>query len=90
MASAARLSSFPRCRLLAFNQQAASFGGFWIEGESADAACPLREATPLTNPFSDKNLLGSTGQVSVSELRTISAKSPADLRPISPDLFARR
>jgi len=25
--------------------------GFWVEGESADAVCPLRDVSPLTNPF---------------------------------------
>lgn len=41
---------------------ARDFGGWWIEGESADAVCPLRDPSPVTNPFSSQNLLGATSQ----------------------------
>ena len=41
---------------------ASAFGGWWIEGESADAVCPLRDPSPVTNPFSSQNVLGSTSQ----------------------------
>ena len=32
--------------------------GFWVEGESDDADCPLREYSPLTNPFGKRSVLG--------------------------------
>jgi len=32
--------------------------GFWVEGSSPTAVCPLRDGSPLTNPFSDGNVLG--------------------------------
>ena len=35
-----------------------AFGGFWVEGESDEAACPLRDVSPLSNPFSSGNVLG--------------------------------
>jgi len=31
--------------------------GFWVEGESADAVCPLRDVSPLTNPFGPNSVL---------------------------------
>lgn len=30
----------------------------WIEGESDDSVCPVRDGTPLTSPLSDGSLLG--------------------------------
>jgi len=41
--------------------EADGFDGFWVEGQSADAICPLRGVSPLSNPFSSGNLLGDVG-----------------------------
>lgn len=38
-----------------------SFAGFWVEGSSDEAACPLRDVSPLSNPFSEGSLLGDVG-----------------------------
>ena len=27
--------------------------GFWVEGESDEACCPLRDVSPLTNPLGE-------------------------------------
>lgn len=32
--------------------------GFWVEGESPTSVCPLRDVSPLTNPFSSRTVLG--------------------------------
>ena len=42
------------------SDEASDFDGFWVEGASADAVCPLRDASPLSNPFSSGNILGDT------------------------------
>jgi len=42
--------------------EADGFDGFWIEGTSDDAVCPLRDVSPLSNPFSSGELLGDVGQ----------------------------
>ena len=41
---------------------AKGFDGFWVEGTSDDADCPLRGVSPLSNPFSSGQLLGDAGQ----------------------------
>ena len=38
--------------------RARGFDGFWVEGASDEAACPLRDVSPLSNPFSSGNVLG--------------------------------
>ena len=38
--------------------EADGFEGFWVEGASDEASCPLRDVSPLSNPFSSGNLLG--------------------------------
>jgi hypothetical protein len=38
--------------------EADGFNGFWVEGASDDASCPLRDASPLSNPFSSGQILG--------------------------------
>jgi len=35
--------------------------GFWVEGASSDAACPLRDVSPLTNPFGPGTVMGDIG-----------------------------
>jgi len=42
-------------------KEADSFAGFWVEGSSDEAACPLRDVSPLSNPFSEGSLLGDVG-----------------------------
>ena len=37
-------------------------GGFWVEGESQADLCPLREVSPVTNPFSKGTVLGDITQ----------------------------
>merc|ERR1712060_803630 len=32
--------------------------GFWVEGESDDNQCPLRDVSPFTNPFGPTTFLG--------------------------------
>lgn len=39
------------------SETAGSFDGFWVEGESDQAACPLRDVSPFSNPFSSGTLL---------------------------------
>jgi len=43
-------------------EQANGFDGFWIEGTSEDANCPLRDVSPLSNPFSSGELLGDVSE----------------------------
>ena len=48
------------------------YDGFWIEGLSDEAVCPLRDVSPLSNPFSSGTLLGDVGAETAnlaSELR---------------------
>lgn len=42
-------------------KEADSFAGFWVEGASDAAVCPLRDVSPLSNPFSEGSLLGNVG-----------------------------
>jgi len=42
-------------------KEANGFAGFWVEGSSDEAACPLRDVSPLSNPFSEGSLLGDVG-----------------------------
>jgi len=41
--------------------EADGFDGFWVEGSSDAEACPLRDVSPLSNPFSSGKLLGDVG-----------------------------
>lgn len=38
------------------------FKGFWVEGESDEELCPLRDASPLSNPFTSGSVLGDLGE----------------------------
>jgi hypothetical protein len=42
--------------------EADGFDGFWVEGKSEEADNPLREVSPLSNPFRKGELLGDVGQ----------------------------
>jgi len=42
--------------------EADGFDGFWVEGASDDAICPLRDVSPLSNPFSSGGVLGDVGE----------------------------
>ena len=42
--------------------EASGFDGFWVEGTSDDATCPLRDVSPLSNPFSSGQLLGDVSK----------------------------
>ena len=35
----------------------------WVEGESSEAACPVRDASPTTNPFQAGNVLGEVSSI---------------------------
>ena len=48
--------------------EADGFNGFWVEGVSDEADCPLRGVSPLSNPFSSGTLAPSPG-----------IKAPADV-----------
>jgi len=48
--------------VLVAEAEADGFDGFWVEGESDDATCPIRDVSPLSNPFSSGALLGDMGQ----------------------------
>ena len=37
-------------------------GGFWVEGVSAAEQCPLRDVSPITNPFSPGLVLGDISE----------------------------
>jgi len=53
------------------------YDGFWIEGLSDEAVCPLRDVSPLSNPFSSGTLLGDVGAETAnlaSELRNTWSK----------------
>ena len=43
-------------------QSSRSFDGFWVEGASDEADCPLRDFSPLSNPFSSGSVLGDVGE----------------------------
>jgi len=43
-------------------EEAGGFAGFWVEGDSDDAVCPLRDVSPLSNPFSSGGVLGDVGE----------------------------
>lgn len=44
--------------------EAVGFDGFWVEGTSEDAVCPLRDASPLSNPLQPGRVLGDlTGNI---------------------------
>mmetsp|Transcript_5725 Transcript_5725/g.10971 ORF Transcript_5725/g.10971 Transcript_5725/m.10971 type:complete len:262 (+) Transcript_5725:218-1003(+) len=36
--------------------------GFWVEGESPDDKCPLRDVSPLNNPFSSDSVMGQASE----------------------------
>ena len=42
--------------------EAAGFDGFWVEGQSDEADCPLRDVSPLSNPFSSGGVLADVGE----------------------------
>mmetsp|Transcript_25159 Transcript_25159/g.51130 ORF Transcript_25159/g.51130 Transcript_25159/m.51130 type:complete len:338 (+) Transcript_25159:679-1692(+) len=54
-------------------QEAAS-EGFWVEGESADAKCPLRDVSPLTNPFSSRTVIGQVSERAMLAFETIQSE----------------
>jgi hypothetical protein len=35
----------------------------WVEGESSEEACPVRDASPTTNPFQAGNVLGEVSSI---------------------------
>lgn len=39
-----------------------AFDGFWVEGSSDEAICPLRDVSPLSNPLSTGTVLGDVGE----------------------------
>ena len=43
------------------DEEADGFNGFWIEGTSDGATCPLRDVSPLSSPFSQGKVLGDVG-----------------------------
>lgn len=45
--------------------EANDFDGFWVEGSSDEDKNPLRDASPLSNPFSEGNLAGDVGKSAV-------------------------
>eukprot|EP00288_Rhodomonas_lens_P019108 CAMPEP_0177716546 /NCGR_PEP_ID=MMETSP0484_2-20121128/14565_1 /TAXON_ID=354590 /ORGANISM="Rhodomonas lens, Strain RHODO" /LENGTH=731 /DNA_ID=CAMNT_0019228579 /DNA_START=330 /DNA_END=2525 /DNA_ORIENTATION=+ len=45
--------------------------GFWVEGESPTSVCPLRDVSPLTNPFSSRTVLGQVSLRALSAFETI-------------------
>jgi len=51
--------------------EASGFNGFWIEGSSPEATCPLRDASPLTNPFARGALLGDVKEAAVEAVAPI-------------------
>jgi len=52
-----------RTVLIAEGSDAAEgFDGFWVEGESNEADCPLRDVSPLSNPFSSGTVLADVGE----------------------------
>ena len=48
--------------------------GFWVEGETAVEQCPLREVSPLSNPFSAGSVLGDLSQLTVGTLDKLGQK----------------
>ena len=55
-----------RTVLIAESSAAADgINGFWIEGTSDDATCPLRDVSPLSSPFSQGKLLGDVSSQAV-------------------------
>ena len=48
--------------------------GFWVEGETAVEQCPLREVSPLSNPFSAGSVLGDLSQLTVGALDKLGQK----------------
>ena len=52
-----------RTVLVAEQSEAADgFDGFWVEGASDEALCPLRDVSPLSNPFSSGSVLADVGE----------------------------
>ena len=52
-----------RTVLIAERSEAADdFEGFWVEGVSDEADCPLRDVSPISNPFSSGSVLGDVGE----------------------------
>ena len=44
------------------SESADGFDGFWVEGQSDAEVCPLRDVSPLSNPFSSGSVLGDVGE----------------------------
>ena len=57
-------------------KEADSFAGFWVEGASDEAVCPLRDVSPLSNPFSEGSLLGNVGADTASLAAQLSDPNP--------------
>jgi hypothetical protein len=45
---------------------AEGFDGFWVEGTSDEAVCPLRDVSPISNPFTSGNVLGDLSSETAS------------------------
>lgn len=56
----------------------------WIEGES-EGQCPVRDGTPLTNPFAKGNLLGDVYEVTRTAIAAVTAETaPAPVGRAAP------
>mmetsp|Transcript_46903 Transcript_46903/g.77611 ORF Transcript_46903/g.77611 Transcript_46903/m.77611 type:complete len:742 (-) Transcript_46903:731-2956(-) len=68
--SAGAVLDYEHCGRTVLVDAAAEGQRFWVEGESEDAVCPLREASPLANPFGSQRILGDVSQAALAAAST--------------------